>query len=274
MADVIIKVVFGGHDMGLTKLRADPPPLTSSVLAVLVKQYGDGTLTDSEDYTILPDQVSELEAGTYTFTTSIPQGEIPSGLVEGAGEGDRWQLAGSVAKHSSAYIAVHWLVQSRRLPEAAAPITVCGHRLQHFLFSLKSAVIPPPPPPPLPPGYFYCLPASCLPAAVSVAFVAEAGSNLLLLLRTRLLLCSGYSAWDFEPCMEMLLLQHFLCASNASLSWPVPFRTGSLHALLCCGGMLTSQCIMHWLASSALILGICCILVRAMSVFPRPFVVS
>ena len=128
--------------------------------------------------------------------------------------------------------------------------------------------------PPLPPGYFYCLPASCLPAAVSVAFVAEAGSNLLLLLRTRLLLCSGYSAWDFEPCMEMLLLQHFLCASNASLSWPVPFRTGSLHALLCCGGMLTSQCIMHWLASSALILGICCILVRAMSVFPRPFVVS
>ena len=34
MADVIIKVVFGGHEMGLTKLRADPPPLTSSVLAV------------------------------------------------------------------------------------------------------------------------------------------------------------------------------------------------------------------------------------------------
>ena len=84
MADVIIKVVYGGHEMGRTKLRASPPPLTSSVLAVLVKQYGDGTLTDSEDYTILPDQVSGLEAGTYTFTTiSIHHGEIPSGLVEG-----------------------------------------------------------------------------------------------------------------------------------------------------------------------------------------------
>ena len=64
------------------------------------------------------------------------------------------------------------------------------------------------------------------------------------------------------------------CAAGAAGRVPVPFRTGSLHALHCCGGMLTSQCIMHWLASSALILGICCILVRAMSVFPRPLVVS
>ena len=125
MADVIIKVVFGGHEMGLTKLRADPPPLTSSVLAVLVKQYGDGTLTDSEDYTILPDQVSELEAGTYTFTTSIPQGEIPIGLV---------------AHRATACVLTHALTGALLLVQCGGPF-MCS--MAAAARGLLAAIIPP-----------------------------------------------------------------------------------------------------------------------------------
>ena len=41
------------------------------------------------------------------------------------------------------------------------------------------------------------------------------------------------------------------CAAAAASRVCVPFMKGIVYALMCCGAMLTSQRMMHWLASSA-----------------------